>query len=121
MMPERVPPMAMCPRCEAPLISTCVFSGYEFYCVECGNRVTFFGPRAAQPTPELDARHDALRAEWDEHAGRKLLVPRSWVDGCDLCRQREGDHPSHATDEERAADRAARAWLKERAAERSRA
>ncbi len=40
----RETPMAGCPGCHAPLIWTFAFSGHEFYCLECGRRVTFFGP-----------------------------------------------------------------------------
>lgn len=95
------PKMALCPRCEAPLISTMAFRRYEFCCLECGHLCGFLDPHGAEPTPELEARYQALQAEWDEHVGGRLLV-----DG------RQG----HATDEQRDADRAAREWLKERTA-----
>ena len=73
-MPERVVPMATCPRDGAPLIMTMAFRGYEFICLECGAKMGFLDPRPAEPTPELDARYEALKAEWDEHVGGKLIV-----------------------------------------------
>jgi hypothetical protein len=109
--------MAMCRGCGAPLISTFTFSGYEFYCLECGKRETFFGPKGATPTPELDARYEALKAEWDEHAGAKLLPVGARLADCEQCRDGEGyDHRQHATEDELAAHVAAIEWLHERAA-----
>ena len=106
-------PLATCPRCSAPLIATFAFAKYEFYCLDCGNHLGFFGPRAAEPTPELDARYEGYLAEWQEHAGSRLLVVGARHRGCAEC---EGGqyHLDHATDAEREADRAARAWLAER-------
>ncbi|HEY1690084.1 MAG TPA: hypothetical protein VGF95_14610 [Solirubrobacteraceae bacterium] len=109
------PKMAMCPSCNEPLISTFAFRGYEFYCLCCGRHLEFLKPVGAEVTPELTARQEALQAEWDEHAGRKLLIS-GWYDDCELCKARdEGYHREHATNEERDADRQAREWLVDRA------
>ena len=66
--------MATCPRDGAPLICTLVFRGAEFYCLECGGRYGFLDPRPAEATGGLEARYASLQAEWDEHAGRRLIV-----------------------------------------------
>lgn len=101
LLSRKIPPMACCPRCEeaTPLIGTIVFYQAEFYCLECGGRFGFLDPRTADPSPELSAHHARLQAEWDEHAGRRLIV--------------EGRTPVSG----RAAEqhRAAMAWLAQRA------
>lgn len=107
--------MATCPRDGAPLIATLVFRKAEFYCLECGARLGFLSPRAAEPTPELNARYEALQAEWDEHAGSKLNVGQWWLERCEQCKPGGEYHAEHATDEERAAHEAALTWLRERA------
>lgn len=94
-------PIACCPRCPepTPLIATMVFRYNEFYCLECGGRFEFLAPSAETATPELNERHAALRAEWDEHAGSRLIV--------------EGREPQ-ASEEELAAHEQALAWLRGR-------
>ena len=114
-MAERVAPMATCPRDGAPLIATMAFRKAEFYCLECGARLGFLSPRPAAPTPELDARYEALKAEWDEHARHAVLI-HGWYENCDKCKAGLSEyHPAHATAEELAAHEAALAWLKQRA------
>lgn len=110
----RTAKMAVCPRDGAPLISTMAFSGAEFYCLECGAHLGWMSPRGVESTPEVEARYESLLAEWDEHAGRKLLI-RGWYGDCDRCSSHREYHTEHATDEERAAHAAAMTWLKERA------
>lgn len=110
--------IAMC-VCGAPLVSTFAFQGYEFYCLECGRQYEWLEPRAQPATPELEARHDALRAEWREHAARKLLIDGGYHRDCERCNRGE-PHIAHATAEEIAADREARAWLTDRRTETSR-
>lgn len=92
-------PFACCPRCPdlTPLISTCVFRGAEFYCLECGAHVGFLSPKPGEPTPELRARHEQLQAEWDEHAGDLI------VDGREARDAMAGE-----------LDKIAREWLAER-------
>lgn len=106
--------MATCTRCAAPLISTMAFCKYEFYCLECGTHLGFLSPIGQPGTPELTARYEALKAEWDEHAGAKLLTDDGWHADCTLCERRGEPHSAHATAEERAAHQAAVAWLAER-------
>ena len=110
-------PVACCPRCEepTPLIATMAFSGAEFYCLECGGRFGFLSPRGVEPTPELVARSEALTAEWDEHAGRKLLTSGAWHRDCEACAPRREPHTDHATDAEKDAHDEAMVWLAERA------
>jgi hypothetical protein len=110
--------LAVCPGCGAPLIPTMTFPGAEFYCLECGRKLGMFSPDGVDETPERMARYEALKAEWDEHAEGKLLIPRSWKDGCPNCQlgNVQRFHVDHATDAERAAHEAAMEWLRERAA-----
>lgn len=107
--------MAMCPECDTPLISTLVFKGAEFYCLDCGGAFGFLAPRGAECTPEVEAQYQERKAEWDEHAGRKLLAMSGWHRDCEQCEPRREYHIVHATDEERKADKHAREWLVERA------
>lgn len=108
--------MAVCPRDGAPLISTILFPKAEFYCLECGARLGWLDPAAAKPTSELDARYEALKAEWDEHAAPRLRVLRVWFRDCEECMKHGPYHEAHATEAEREAHDAAMAWLRERAA-----
>lgn len=119
------PPLALCPRCEEPLISTFAFPGSEFFCICCGAKVTFLGPKRGDgDDPKLQARYEELEAEWDENVGSKLM-PRGefWQTTCEQCGGEHGPRPAgghhaHATDAEREADKRARAWLKERTSSR---
>lgn len=112
------PPLGCCPRCKepTPLISTMAFRKAEFYCLECGGHFGFLAPRAFDPTPELNARYDSLKAEWDEHVKPRLRIMRGWWEDCDRCiiGHNDATHDLHATDEEREAHDAALEWLKER-------
>jgi hypothetical protein len=109
-------PMACCPRCTepTPLISTMAFPRAEFYCLECGGHFGFLSPRAETATPELKARHDELRAEWDEHADPFLRVIRAWFEDCEACARRGEYHVEHASPKERAEHSQALAWLRDR-------
>lgn len=113
-------PIALCPTCAEPLISTFMFTGYEFLCICCGRRVTYIGPvRGDGDDPKVSARLAELQALWDENAGDKILpTSRFWRDGCERCHPPEGglgeDHWQHVTDAERAADVQAREWIKGR-------
>lgn len=70
--PAGGPKMAMCPRCNEPLVCTMEFRGAEFVCMVCRGRFGFLAPVPAEPTAELDARHDELRAQYDrERAARQ--------------------------------------------------
>jgi hypothetical protein len=115
-MPEREIPMAGCPGCGAPLVLTFAFSGSEFYCVECGRHVTFFGPVKLNAS-EHQERYDALRAEWDEHVGGQKLLSRGGRHAdCPRCVAGEDyDHGAHATETEHAAHQSALTWMKQRA------
>lgn len=63
----RKPPMATCPAhyCGEPLVSTLRFRGYEFICVVCKRHWGFVDPTPAESTPELKARYEELKAQWD--------------------------------------------------------
>jgi len=106
--------VAMCRDCNVPLVMTFAFRAAEFYCLECGRTYGFFGPSPADETPELLGDMRAREAEWEEHAGRHLLTVGARRTDCSTCSTNGEDHVAHATDEERAADKAARAWMRER-------
>jgi hypothetical protein len=108
------PQMACCTRCEEPLISTMAFSRYEFYCLCCGNLLGFVEPDGKDETPEILARYEGLKAEWDEHAAGIMPEGRFGLADCEKCSPGAYDHRDHATGEEIAADVAAREWLKAR-------
>jgi hypothetical protein len=108
-------PFALCPGCGAPLISTLAFTGFEFVCLECGKPCTFFGARPGDPSPELTARYEGLRAEWDEHVAGKLLSPGARHRDCETCSTKRESHITHATDEEMAAHEGAVRWFEQRA------
>jgi hypothetical protein len=113
--------IACCPPCwqaraeRVPLISTFAFSFAEFYCLECGGRFGWLEPIGFEVTDELQAHHDRLRAEWDEHAGHKILTVGARHHECEKCMVGGEDHTEHATDDDRAAHEQALAWLAERA------
>jgi hypothetical protein len=98
------------------MISTMVFPKAELYCLLCGGKAGMFDAFTVGNTPELWARYEELRAEWDEHAAGKLLG-RFWRRDCTRCENRNSRneyHEDHATDEEREAHTAAVAWLEQR-------
>lgn len=107
--------IAMC-QCGSPLVMTFVFSGREFYCLDCGRTYDFLGPDAAEETPELLARMEAAQAEALPLLAA-LVVRGSRLAACELCQSGSGDHHAHATEAEWEADRAARVALAERASQ----
>jgi hypothetical protein len=81
-------PIACCPSCEAPLVSTILFAGAEFYCLDCARGCSFVAPIEGDPDDaELAAKLERYEAEWNEHIAT--------------------DPHGHLTDE-------AREWLRER-------
>lgn len=64
--------VATCPADGEPLVGTFEFRGFEFICMVCGTKYEFLQPRPAPETPELMARHDELKAQYDaEHKARR--------------------------------------------------
>ena len=110
-------PLALCPSCSTPLISTLVFPQCEFYCLNCGNTCGLLDPSRSDPADRdydmLNAVQNNLAKEWDDNAGSKLLS-NSWYPDCELCKPHKEYHPEHADAEEWQADKEARAWLVER-------
>lgn len=65
-------PMATCTRDGEPLVSTLEFRNAEFICVVCGTKYGFLAPNPVVATPELDARHAELKAQYQrERAERR--------------------------------------------------
>ena len=110
-------PMALCPACEAPLIATFAFSKAEFYCLECGGHYGWLAPTPGEPSPELDARYEALRSEWEQLGGPNLLGGGAMLKSCATCSTGE-PHLQHATKAEREAHEAALHALAARAGRR---
>lgn len=64
--PDNEPkPYATCPHDDEPLICTLEHAGAEFLCMVCGRWYGWLAPTPQQPTPELDARYEELRARFD--------------------------------------------------------
>lgn len=118
--------MACCPYCFVsrdggplvPLICTFAFSGSEFYCLDCGGCFGWLEPHGAESTPELDARYEELEAEWNEHAGRKLIGGGAMFTDCAACKAANEPHMRHATEAEKQTHRNALAWLTARSTEK---
>ena len=102
--------VAMC-ICGEPLVSCMVFRKFEFFCVRDGRKYTFFGPEAAEETPELLKRMDENEALFDRLAEGVISDGGMKIDSCEICRDRHEPHAYHATEAEREADRQARARL----------
>lgn len=68
-------PTACCPNDGEPLMSTFRYPGAEFVCMVCGNRLGFLSPTPKTNTPELQARHDQLRALFDAGVEPGSLLP----------------------------------------------
>lgn len=107
-------PTALCPRCGAPLIGTFAWSKFEFYCLECAGHYDWLEPVEGDSATHAE-QLAALTAEWEEHAGRKLLAPHAWHTGCEQCAPRVEPHIAHATPLEILEDSNARRWLIDRA------
>lgn len=92
------------------------FNGAEYYCLECGGNWGMMEVSLEPLTPELSARRETLRHEWDTHVGMKVITPRSWRLDCTECADLSptNTHAAHATDDEIAAHEAAIAWLDQR-------
>lgn len=99
--------LACCRGCGEPLIMTFAWSRYEFYCVNCGAHLGFLEPQAKEPTPELDARYEELKAEWEALGGSALLGGGIMRTTCKTCVDAREPHVLHATDDERAAHESA--------------
>lgn len=114
-MAKGIDKIAVCPRDGAPLISTFVFDGAEYYCVECGYAFGMFEQERVEWTQELQDKHDALLAEVAPLLAQ-VVVRGSRLDNCTRCNTAGlGDHSEHATDAQRAASNTALETLVARA------
>lgn len=105
---------AMCCVCpNSPLVSTFHFPKKEFYCLDCGRKYEFFGPKAAESTPEIIELSEQYTAEWSDNTVG-LITPRGrHLDTCEKCKGGES-HDQHATEEEWAAHEKATGWMRQR-------
>lgn len=70
-------PVATCRVDGEPLVMTFEFPKYEFICQVCKKLYDFFGPKPADETPELLARYEELKAEYEkERAERKAQLQK---------------------------------------------
>lgn len=104
--------IAMCPTCKVPLVCTILFSGAEFYCLDCGRTFGWFDPTPTDITPELFAECGRRVEEWEPYA-KALLTGGVMKRGCEKCSHGQS-HIDHATPEELEAHAKALVWLKER-------
>lgn len=59
-------PTACCWNDDEPLVSTFKYPGEEWICVVCRQTYAYFDPKPLDDTPELQARYEELKAQWDE-------------------------------------------------------
>ncbi|HAA73275.1 MAG TPA: hypothetical protein DCE55_29305 [Planctomycetaceae bacterium] len=101
-------PIAM--HCGTPCVWTFVFSKCEYYCVKCGGAFGMFGTATVDATDELLEKLEANKKAF--HAVAKDCIPPAmYRETCVKCQDREGDHLSHATNEELKASAKAYATL----------
>lgn len=72
--PDQPAPYAVCRVDKEPLISTFEFRGYEFVCVVCDRKYGFLSPEAAAATPELEARHAELKAQYETQRAERAAA-----------------------------------------------
>lgn len=90
--------IAIC-NCGSPLISTFMFSGAEYFCMECGSSYGMFDTDRVDSNPELEKRHKRLEAKW-EKISKHLLTGGVMFRSCDTCTEKREAHINHATEEE---------------------
>lgn len=105
--------IATCPHCgvDEPLVMTFAFSGAEFICLGCGGTFGFLDPVGAVETPELLARMEERKAEW-QPIGEALLSGGGMKMDCATCRTGHEPHIAHATKVDLAAHEEALAKVK---------
>lgn len=69
---ESAPKVACCPRDGEPLVSTFERNGAEFTCVVCGRWYGWLAPVGKPETPELMARHDELKTQYDQERAARM-------------------------------------------------
>lgn len=102
---DQPPPTAVCPSCDEPLIMTMAWRKAEFYCINCGAHSGWLDPKPVVANPELQARYDAIKAEWDVLSVGLIAQSAHYLDTCEQCRAEP--HEQHATDDEQGAHAAA--------------
>ena len=105
--PDRPKRGVVC-QCGNPLISTMLFSGAEFFCCECKAMVGFINAeRVDNPSEELIEKHRTDLA-WFREAARDYIPTGDRLSTCEKCRNGEGDHIDHVTEEQLQKSREAR-------------
>lgn len=89
--------IAIC-SCGAPLIYTFMFSGAEYFCIECGSKYGMFDTESTEVTPALKKRSTANKAKWSAISA-DLLTGGVMFRSCTKC-DKGDSHLSHATPEE---------------------
>jgi hypothetical protein len=76
-----------------------MFSGAEYFCVECGLTFGMFGTEREDLTPELKKRHAKNERKW-KPINKGLLTGGVMFRWCDECSKTSDAHLNHATPEE---------------------
>lgn len=93
-------------NCGAPLVSTFMFSGAEFFCVECGNSLGMLDADRVEETPAMRKRADRNKKKFDSISDGLLTGGVMFV-SCDTCTKTSEPHINHATPLEIAKHKAA--------------
>lgn len=62
---DETKPLAVCPRCSTPLVSTFEFSKKEWVCLACPAALEWLEARSGKPTPTAMAEYEKHRAAYD--------------------------------------------------------
>jgi len=88
-----------CCTCGNPLISTFIYSGAEYYCIDCGSSYGFFdGYKDVDETQELNKRGEE-NLKWFLDIRKDLIGGGMKIRGCKKCDE-GGYHLHHASDDE---------------------
>ena len=83
-------------HCETPMVSTCMFSGSEYYCPSCGTGLGIMNTESVKATPELLEDHKKNRELFDQIAG--ACIPAGCrFHKCGTCQGKNEDHRIHAS------------------------
>ncbi len=76
-------------HCETPMVSTCMFSGSEYYCPSCGTGLGIMNTESVEATPALLKQHKKNRELFDQIAG-DCIAAGMWRKDCSKCNVGDG-------------------------------
>lgn len=110
---ERTPEVIVCEDCGEPLIGTMMFPYKEWLCAKCGTVTEFLGnPRVEDPDGTLRKKRAELAAKYFD-ISFDIVGQQCQRTDCEKCNTSSENHVEHMSDEQKAADRAARKRLNE--------